>query len=181
MADIARAAGVAKGTPYLYWSSKEGLFLDALAAEYGQFTRAVVTALAALVDPTEAEVGRVLVEHAYARPQLMTLIGLLHSVLEHNADVGQVIAIKAQMLAGGLEVGAALQRVFPWLSPDRSRRILLMVHGAMVSFHRMSDAPAAVRLALEDPELSPLRIDAAAEMAQLVRDLLVAARVDAAG
>ena len=47
MASVARAAGLAKGTPYLYWRTKEELFLAALQEEYGAYLIGLARAIRA--------------------------------------------------------------------------------------------------------------------------------------
>jgi AcrR family transcriptional regulator len=177
MARVARAAGVAKGTPYLYWRSKEELFLDALASEYADFLDGVVAALGALRDPPPAVVGASIAHEVAARPRFAKLMGLLHGVLERNAPVEAVITFKRKVLLGAADATGAVQRVCPWLDFQGAARLLLRVHGAIVAFRQMADPVPAVRRALEHPDLALLRVEFEPELASLIEDLLVAARV----
>ncbi len=177
MTRVATAAGVAKGTPYLYWRTKEELFLDALALEYGEFMAAVARGLDGLDRPPERAVGALIASEVAARPRFAKLMGLLHGVLEQNAPVEAVVAFKLGLVQAAMPVAGALSRCCPWLEPDRAARLLLRVHGAIVAFRQMADPAPAVREALERPELAILRVDLEQELAALVADLLVAARV----
>lgn len=181
MASIARAAGVAKGTPYLYWQGKAELFLEVLSLEYQGFVGALIEGLAGLPKPDERSVGQLIAREVHARPGFVSLMGLLHGVLEDDVDVEQVVSFKRAILLQGLEVARQLRRVFPWLSFERARRLVLTIHGAILAFRRMSDTPPGLREALAHPDLALLRVDLVSEVRDLVADLLVAARVDALG
>src|SRR5688500_11037721 len=109
MAHVARAAGLAKGTPYLYWTTKEELFLAALQAEY----RDLLDALAAVIptlEPEPAAIALAIAAEVVRRDRLVALVGLMHVVLERNAPVDAVIAFKRSLLQGVLENAAALHR-----------------------------------------------------------------------
>jgi AcrR family transcriptional regulator len=174
MAAIARSAGLAKGTAYLYWSTKEGLFLEALQAEYagllGDLARAIPE-LPAEIEPLASAIAEGLAQ----RPRLLAMIGLLHAVLERNAPVDAVITFKRSVLAGVLEVAAALHQRLPWLSIEEAARLQLRIHGAIVAFRQMADPPEGVRQALEQPDLALMRVDIERDLRDLIRDLLIAA------
>jgi AcrR family transcriptional regulator len=175
MASVARAAGLAKGTPYLYWRSKEELFLTALQEEYLAFLRDLVPAVRA-VPPTPEAIGTALVDELLGRERLVALIGQVHVALERNAPVEAVIAFKRALVAGGVEVAVALNERLPWLPIQDAARLLVRVHGALVALRQMADPPAPIRAALDLPDLAILRVDLAVDLRELVLDLLIAAR-----
>ena len=175
MSAVASAAGVAKGTPYLYWATKEELFLAALQEEYGSFLRDLAVAVRACSPEVPLVAERIAAE-VVGHSRLAALIGLLHAVLEQNASVAAVIGFKRSLLVGGLEVAAALCERFPWLGIESATRLLLRLHGAMVAYRQMSDPSPILEAALEDPELAVFRIDVERDLRDLVHDLLIAAR-----
>jgi AcrR family transcriptional regulator len=175
MAHVARAAGLAKGTPYLYWTTKEELFLAALQAEY----KDLLDALAELVptlEPEPAAIASAIASEVVRRDRLVALVGLMHVVLERNAPVDAVIAFKRSLLQGVLENAAALHRRLGWLSIEDAARLQLRIHGAIVAFRQMADLPEGVRQALTPMELALIDVDFERELRDLVRDLLIAAR-----
>ncbi|MEQ1500930.1 MAG: TetR family transcriptional regulator [Myxococcota bacterium] len=178
MASVARAAGLAKGTPYLYWRTKEELFLAALQEQYTELFAAIERAVRA-APPTIPAIADALVAEVLARPRVVALIGLVHVGLEQNAPVDAVIAFKRSLVVGGLGVAVALHDHLPWLSLERAARLLVRFHGAIVALRQMADPPAPIRAALEHPDLALLRVEFAADLRELVVDLLIAARVRA--
>jgi TetR/AcrR family transcriptional regulator len=175
MASVAAAAGLAKGTPYLYWRTKEELFLAALSEEYGQFWIELHEALRQ-AEPSSEAVARIITAEVVCRPRLISLIGLAHLVLERHAPLEAVIAFKRSILGGGLEVALTLCQRLPGLTLERASRFLIRVHGGIVALRQMCDPPEQVRAALELPELAMLRMEFEPDLYDLVLDLLVAAR-----
>jgi AcrR family transcriptional regulator len=175
MASVARAAGLAKGTPYLYWRSKEELFLTALQEEYLAFLRDLVPTLRA-AEPTVEAIGSALVDELLGRERLVALIGQVHVALERNAPVEAVIAFKRSLVGAGVEVAVALNERLPWLPVTDAARLLVRVHGALVALRQMADPPPQIREALDQPDLAILRVDLDADLRELVLDLLIAAR-----
>lgn len=175
MASVARAAGLAKGTPYLYWRTKEELFLTALQEEYGAFLEALARAIRAS-DGTPEAVSAAMVAELLPRHRLISMIGLLHAVLEPNATLEAVLGFKRALLHGGLGVAVALNERLPWLDLERAARMMVRMHGAIVVFRQMGDPPEAIRQALEHPDLALLRVDLETDLRELLLDLLIAAR-----
>lgn len=175
MASVAAAAGLAKGTPYLYWRTKEELFLAALSDEYSQFWQSLRDALAGL-GPEEARIASVIAREIVSRPRLVSLLGLAHVVLERHAPLEAVIAFKRNLLAGGLLVAGALCESLPWMTMERASRLLVRVHGMTVALRQMCDPCETVARALAEPDLAPFRIDFESELHEVVLDLLIAAR-----
>src|SRR2546423_15538440 len=84
MAQIAEAAGLAKGTLYLYFPTKEALFLAVLEERLGEWF-AVVNAELRAQGTTSADTVAELVSPTLAdRPGLTHLLGLLHRGLRTN-------------------------------------------------------------------------------------------------
>jgi AcrR family transcriptional regulator len=175
MSSVARGAGVAKGTLYLYWATKEELFLEALQDEYARFLAELAAAVRAGPAEVPAVAARVAAE-VVAHPRLAALVGILHAVLERNASVDAIVAFKRALLAGGAEVAAALCERLPWLGLGPALQLLLRLHGAMVAFRQMADPPPMLALALRAPELSVFRVDIERDLRELVHDLLIAAK-----
>jgi AcrR family transcriptional regulator len=175
MAEVARAAGLAKGTPYLYWHTKEELFLGALQAEYADLLGAMAARIPQ-VPPDPASMAAAITDEVVGRKRLCALVGLMHVVLERNAPLDVVVAFKRSVLAGVLDVAAALHRHLGWLSIEEAARLQLRLHGAIVAFRQMADPSDEVKAALQQPDLAPLNVDFEREIRDLVHDLLIAAR-----
>ena len=98
MAAVAREAGIAKGTTYLYFATKEQLFLALLEEEYAAWFGDARVALRMLpADPDLGAVRDALVGTVKDRPRFLELMQLLHGVLEQNIPVETALAFKTRL------------------------------------------------------------------------------------
>ena len=132
-AEIAAASGLAKGTLYIYFRTKEEIFAALLL-------RLWEPAFAALEDelmrddqplPTrvDAFVGR-LVAYLDERPFLLRLDALAKEVIERNMSLPALIAHKEASIVSIERVGARIEDAL-MLSPGRGFQLLTRSHALM--------------------------------------------------
>lgn len=145
MATIAAAAGVSKGTLYLYFQSKEELFLQALLGLYADWFEV-------LEGPRgKTDLVSLVAESLAQRPKLLELMSMAPAVMEANAPLEAVVAFK-QNLARSLESLS----LHTGLEPRR----LLWIHAAIVGLYATANPPSRVREALAvDPRLQVFDLD----------------------
>ncbi|MCA9708421.1 MAG: TetR family transcriptional regulator [Myxococcales bacterium] len=179
MAEVARRCSLAKGTLYLYFRSKEELFLATLEAELAAWFDVLSVELAAL-EPGPAQApdrfAAVVTRTLSARATLVELLPLLHTVLEQNIDVETATSFK-RMLLHKVQAGAEqVERAVPGLPPGSGGRVLLRLHALLVGLRQMADPAPTVAEVLARPEMAPLRVDFEQELSQslaaLVRGML---------
>lgn len=115
VAQIAEQAGLAKGTVYLYFKSKEELFLgltERLLArwldELDQFLRQVANqpenkALRAAI------IAQQMADTLAAAPLLLNLLGMVHTILEAKSEYDAVLAFKRFLYERLVRSGALLE------------------------------------------------------------------------
>lgn len=177
MAEIADRCGLAKGTLYLYFGTKEELFLAALELELAAWFDAVAGELLAKGRTDPRTFAELVARTLAARETLVDLLPLLHTVLEQNIDAETALRFK-RMLRDKLVAGAAVvERALPLAHGD-GVRLLLRTHALVVGLRQMSDPPPAIAEVLARPELHPLQIDFATELTEsltaLVRGMISA-------
>jgi len=153
MADLAKELGLGKGTLYLYFPTKEALFLAVLKGEMGAWFHGAAARLEATTpgaDPVHVAEG--LVRELLDRPLLPGLQALLHGVLEQNVPKEDTRAFARFLQDGVALVGTNLEKVIP-LAPGRGAEFLLRFYGLVIGTQLMSSRPRTVREALEDPGL----------------------------
>ena len=151
MTDLALRLGLGKGTLYLYFPTKESLFLAVLQVEMGLwFERAGLRLEATPVGSDPVSVAKGLVQELLDRPLLPGLQALLHGVLEQNVPVTEAQAFARFLQAGVLHVGERLERVLPGLSAWQGPLYLIRFHGLVIGSQLMAARPPAVREALRD-------------------------------
>jgi AcrR family transcriptional regulator len=165
MAELARGAGLAKGTTYLYFRSKEELFLAALQEMLGAWFDDVDARLeraAGRLAP--AQVVRLVVDSVVRREDLARLLTVLHTSLEHNVPVAAALAFKQAVQAHLLRSGALLERALPFLGAGGGSRLLLRVNALTIGLWQMAEPAPVMRQVLEMPGMDVFRIDFGAEL-----------------
>jgi AcrR family transcriptional regulator len=169
---VARRAGLAKGTVYLYFTSKEALFLALTTEELAAWLDALDVLLARCrPHPEPHGFARRFARTLDGRSQLLRLLAILHSILERNVPVESVIAFKHFVLVRLTATAEALARVVGG-DGERAGRVLLQLYAAIIGLWQLADPGPAVAAALADPALAPLRLDFNRELAALLETQL---------
>lgn len=173
MDDVAREAGLAKGTLYLYFSSKEEVFLALQAQEIAawmQASRALFSASATAL--AEDEFARLLVASLVQQPRLLKLLALLHTVLEQNASEQSILAFKQELHRQFALSGPLLAARLGFLAED-GPRLLFHVYALLIGLWQVAVPAPVVRKVLEENEsLAAFRLDFSRELEFSVAALL---------
>jgi AcrR family transcriptional regulator len=95
MAEVAERAGLAKGTIYLYFATKESLLLCLLAEQlWGWFDEFDARLDSGGGTWTAQRVAHLWATTMQAREPLMRLLSLLETILEHNIGYDDALAFK---------------------------------------------------------------------------------------
>lgn len=164
MAEIARAVGLAKGTLYLYFATKEELFLAVLERELdGWFEELDARLAAASGRLPAAALTALFADSLAARPALRRLLCLLGTVLEPNVQYERALRFKWRLAGRLTATGAELERRTVFLRPGDGARLLRQIQGLATGLQQQAEPAAAVRRILEAPGLEPLRVEFAGE------------------
>jgi len=165
MADIARRAGLAKGTVFLYFATKEALGLALTESLLDRWFADIATTLDALAAPSEPRtVARLIADAVDGRPALVRMLALLGTLLEHNIAPETALAFKARLLERLDELGGRLERALPFMQPGEGTRAVLLIHALVVGLQQMAEPAPAVREALRRPELRRLSLELRTEL-----------------
>ena len=114
VADIAAAAGLAKGTVYLYFATREAIFAELLLDGWGALLREIDDVFGGCSSGGEkvATFLNRLVAYMDHNPELLRLDALGHGVVERNLEPETLRRFKStlteRLIAGGTVVEAAL-------------------------------------------------------------------------
>lgn len=155
MADLAEQAGVAKGTLYLYFPTKESLFLALLQGRLGAWFRRTAEGLASLPEEAgTAEVARAFVVAVAADPGLVELISLLHGVLEQNVTVEEVTTFKRLMLTEMQQLAPVVEACLRGIGPGQGAQVFTRFYALVIGVHALEPHAPAVVEALRQPDLA---------------------------
>jgi len=154
VADVAEAAGLAKGTVYLYFPSKEELLL----ALHERNMHGFFAALTALVEgpgPVTLDAMIALTQrHLIAPPLLLQLAARCFGMMAQGIPASAAAQYRQRVSDRLLRAGAGLERHFPELGPGGGARLLRHSYALIVGLWQMSEAggaPCAMVSGLQPP------------------------------
>lgn len=172
--DIPDRLGLAKGTVYRYFDSKEEVFLSVLQQDLAEFSEAVVADLADLesADDIDAVVD-VITSRTVERPRMCKLMALLPTVLEQNVSEPAARAFKTTVAEVVADVGRAVGLALPCIDAERMPGLVVTYHSLLTGLWAMAHPHPAVISALKTPELAFLRIDFGTHLRSSLRAMLL--------
>ncbi len=173
--DIARKARLAKGTVYLYFGTKESLFLELVWEELARWLHESADAVrAARGDPAQA--AEAVASTLSCRPALIRLLALLHAVLERNSETAALLRFKQRLLETTREAAALFEETLG-LPPGQGVRLTLWMHALIVGLAQMTTcSPLLPEVVAEDPSLAAFQLDFRTELAPALAALFSGAR-----
>jgi AcrR family transcriptional regulator len=161
IARVAELAGVAKGTAYIYFATKEALFLELVRAELLLWLDDMEAALKRLRarQPLDA-VPAALARSVAQRPALQRLLTLLHTVIEPKIDEAAARDFKLFLRDLLTRASAAVCAKLPGLTEAQAGTLMLQLHALVISLAQLSKPPPVIaRVMASDPELQFMQID----------------------
>lgn len=164
IADVAKKAGMAKGTVFLYFKTKEEVFFHIASREFDNWFNAMdllfAEACAAGNKAPEDAVMNALRRILAQNPLLPRLSAILHVVLEQNIGYQEARNFKKNLMGRLGRTGTLLESCLPYLSPGQGVKLLLWVYGLIIGFtHMASTSPVMKTIYEKEPELRRLQID----------------------
>jgi len=155
VADVADAAGLAKGTVYLYFPSKEELLL----ALHERNMHGFFAALTALVEgrgPVTLDAMIALTRrHLIAPPLLLQLAARCFGMMAQGIPQAAAAEYRQRVSDRLLRAGAGLERHFPELGPGGGARLLRHSYALIIGLWQMSEAGGAPCMAVPSPPSMP--------------------------
>lgn len=170
MAEVARRCGLAKGTLYLYFNSKEELFLAALQTELAELFQHIDGLIAGPV--SVEQFAAAIAGSLVARPTVIQLMSLLHNVLEQNIELDAAAAFKRELLGHMRAAASSVEAALPELPPGAGLILLLRINALVIGLQQMADPAPKVATALQACDLAPLRVDFERDFAATLADLV---------
>lgn len=174
VAAIADACGLAKGTVYLYFKSKEEIFIALLAEEFAGLFARITRALSA----TPPGAGREMIaafsaaytDYLKERPEFLRLAAMANSVLEQSVSPAIVFDFKSA-LARGLGQTGSIVETLTGLPPGQGARLLMNTYALTLGLWQACDVPPELEALLAAPELKLLRPDFQQDLSPAIAQL----------
>lgn len=176
--EIAETAGVAKGTIFLYYATKETLgltLLEELLADWWEDVEQRLSALSGTGSPSTVAAG--LRRSLENRDELLRLLAMMSSVLEANAERAMVLGFRRRLREGAASIGAAFERSLAFMRPGDGVEAALTLHALLMGIHQLASLPGPARSA---GNLDEFRVDVPGAVGRTMRVQLEGARAVAA-
>jgi len=171
MSTIAVGAGLAKGTLYLYFRTREEIFLALFARELRAWLEAFENAVKELPSPDVALDW--IVASLAERSDLLRLGALLHSVLEMNLSKEAARSFKLEFDAALSEAAPAFASALDLRQVNTGRLFLRWLQVCTVGIAQMAFPTPVVKEAIaEEPRLAHMLIDFKAELRRMMAALV---------
>lgn len=167
VADIAADTGLAKGTVYRYFQSKEQIFLALLSEDFANLFSQLEAVVATLPQPLTAAAEPFAKGYLHLLQQsdsLLPLLALLNAVLEQNLPQPQLLAFKQQLAQALDTLGAGLAKRFTEMTATGASQLLLHSYALTLGLYQSTRLPPTVLALLQQAGLSQLQRDFAAEL-----------------
>lgn len=174
IAGIAEAMGLAKGTVFLYFKTKEVLFLTLLEQQLLSWFDAVDDDLTNLHDTQQPipQIAALLCKQLEQRPGLTRLLAILHTLLERNIALEEALHFKYMLKEHFEHTGTLLEVCLPFLRTGQGAHVLLQCDALVIGLWHLSDATPIVRQALQNPDLRMFEVHFSQELSSAIEALL---------
>lgn len=157
--DIARAAGMAKGAVYLWFRTKDEIFVALLDANFEMLITRLLSVIRTL-DPLPA-----LTADSFAAkyvkllgeiPDILPLALIPPSIFKENLPIESLSRFNRNLGAGLASAGELLERRLENLQPGQGTDLLFRTWALTIGLWQTLDLPDALRKILDAPALSIL-------------------------
>lgn len=164
--DVAQGVGLAKGTVYLYFPTKEELFLAVQVQQFAAWFDDIDGRLQNL--PSECsseEVALSITESLVTRPSLTRLFAILHVTLEQNIGFDTAVQFKRMLLERIGVTGGLIESRLTFLESGQGVQFLLRTYALVIGLQHIADPAPVVREALiREPELAIFNVNFSSEL-----------------
>jgi AcrR family transcriptional regulator len=172
MSAVAEKAGVVKGTLYLYFETKEQLFLALISDMMAGYFDDVCARLEEGGRWSKSRVVQVLTDALDGREAFTRLLTTLGSICEHNVSYEHALAFKRLMLDRFSRTAVLVARRLPFLSEETAMRFVTHVSAIVTGLAHMTYPAPVTEKVYALPEMAALKVDLKTEVSAAAKALL---------
>ena len=172
LAAIAKEAGVVKSNLYRYFESREEILFRLMLSETVGLVDACERAMENLPTNDIAAISAEFARLFASSPRFCLLISQMAPILERNISVETLIEMKRETVGNIFRIAKLLHQKIPDLGEVGAVQALHSIIYQIAGLWPMANPPAAVLKALEQPDLSFMKLDFEPAMAQTFEFIL---------
>jgi AcrR family transcriptional regulator len=159
MSAVAKEAYLAKGTPFLYFESKEELFLTLAEEDMEAWAGRLEDSFAGLPPGAGVSLVAKTLARTAAEGGLCKLAAIMDDTLEANISALRAFAFKRRMLGVMTRGGAALEGAIPELADGEGAALLQVLFACLVGAWKVATPSVPVREAIALPGMEVFRVN----------------------
>ncbi|MBI4854677.1 MAG: TetR family transcriptional regulator [Acidobacteria bacterium] len=159
MENVAETIKLAKGTLYLYFKTKEELFLSLLERAYLSWFEEIEIWVSAQEKVDIANFAEFIAESFSKKSTLLLLAPYSESILEKNILLERIIEYKRTMNLRLIALSLKISEKMPSVDVEKITLSFMFVHAAIVGLYFKAFPSKIMLEALKQPDLSKLKLD----------------------
>lgn len=171
VSEVAAAAGLAKGTVYLYFPSKEEMLLALHERQVAEFFSELGKLLQGPGPHDFDAVFAVTRDHLLRVPGYLALTSRCFGLMDREIPMETALAFKVRVGQALAASGEALERHFPALAPGDGITLLMHSYGLIVGLWQLLHPNERFGAAMNRPELRMLKRDYERDIETALRSL----------
>lgn len=178
IAEIAQEAGVAKGTVYLYFPTKEELFISLQEQELAAWFDALDARLLDLGNKGDAQaVSHAIISSLQERGDMARLLTITHTILEKNISYPAALQYQRKLLERVEQTGVYLVTCLPWLKSSHGAILIFRIYALIIGLYQLAHPALVVRAIIaREPDMAPLALDFESELEDTITMIFSGAR-----
>ena len=159
--DIAKNSNVAKGTIFLYFKTKESLFLEITIREFETLFKIFEDVLKKEFKPNENYLPDDFINFlklSFSRYTnykiLFRLISITNVILEQNSDYNTTSLFKKMLYDNLIKTGANIEELFIFIKKGMGISILLDIYAIIIGFQNITDSSVISKEVIEKENLT---------------------------
>lgn len=159
MMDVAKTIKLAKGTLYLYFKTKEELFLSLLERAYLRWFEEIETWAISQEKITSNSFAQRILESFQGKPSLLLLVPYAESIFEKNISLDRIIDHKRNITRKLTQVSQQIGQKMDNVPKEKIALSFLFIHAAVVGLYFKSFPTGIVAEALKQLDLYQWKLD----------------------
>ncbi len=176
MQAMADKVGLAKGTLYLYFKTKEELFLalyiQIITQWFNEMDGHLDTAAHTQPDFNITDFASLVSLTLLHYPILPRLIAITQYILERNIDETTALEFKRMLGVRLLKTGQLTEACLKFLEAGRGPHLFLQLYALVIGFQGLSEPAPVVKAVLQKPEMKMFQIEFTEEFNSALTNLL---------
>jgi AcrR family transcriptional regulator len=172
MSAIADKTKLAKGTLFLYFPTKEELFLALMEEQLAEWFDAVDAELDSLDENSIPAIAALFANSLDERAEFTRLLAIHSTILEQNVSYESIFKHKQVILQRLVGTGVRLEKSLPFLTTGQGAHFILQCQALVVGLWHLSDPSPVAANVIEKEGLTAFNLDFNFEFQNVLSSLL---------